>query len=226
MPILGKFFYQRIANKRQKPITRFAMDDTIKSQNTTATFDPNRYSFKDYLIEYIMEEDLKIKNTITGVKSGSDPLIPGQQKAKVVGEAPKPKYVNTDPIYKIGTIVFLLPRSNSYGPLKGSIEYPNIGSPYEIDCKITSVSEEGAVYKVITGNGIPLAVGHNQVTTHDKKHLFLPNSNVEVIEDTELFPAGTIFTKKDDYFINEALEIFIHESRFVVLKTKQINLEK
>ena len=226
MPTLGKFLYQRIANKRQKPTTRFVMEDYIRPQNMPPPFDPNNFSVGDYLIEYIMDENTKIKTATVpgGTIEVGQPLVPGQQKPKSV-EAPKPKYVNSDPIYKIGTIVFLLPRSNSYGPLNGNIEYPSIGSPYEIDCKITSVAKDG-LYKVITGNGILLTVDHNQVTTFDKKHLFLPNSNVEVTEDTELFPAGTVFTKKNDYFVNESLEIFIHESRFVVLKTKQINLEK
>lgn len=123
-----------------------------------------------------------------------------------------------EPKFQAGEVVYLKPVPSK----TPSSEFPSVGSDYEIDCKVISCkfSEQSnnLVYYLISGHGVQIRAIQDHLVAAKEKHLYYPNGFFEAIQTTELFPSGTIFTRIGEYYSNDLLGVYIHESRMDKIK--------
>jgi len=120
--------------------------------------------------------------------------------------------------YKSGDIVYVV-----YSPKHGiGPDWPAIGTPYEVDCKILEIVSDNpdprAIrYSLMSGHGAYFeTIGAYLVHPKDKP-LFGKTATKKLIEDTELAPKDTVFFIAGEYWCNEDYGVFIHNDRMAII---------
>lgn len=110
-----------------------------------------------------------------------------------------------------GDIVYVL-----YDPERhNGFDYPSIGSPNEIDCKVLTVTQEDGidVLYVISGYGNQFRLRAKFAVPANELYKFTKNAQVTAKKNNELCDVGAIFVKRGGYYSNESYGIYIHEDR-------------
>ena len=114
------------------------------------------------------------------------------------------------PEYSPGDIVYIAYRPNK----TPSPSWPCIDSPYEIDCKITSIhTGKVSIYVLISGHGTVFEAKFSDLIHPKNKPFYTQRDTKIAIEDTELFPKGTPLTLVGEYYCNEEIGVYIHIDR-------------